>query len=805
MIRNYIKIGWRNLLKNKGYTALNVSGLALGIAAAILIFSYISFEFSYDNFHKDSEKIYRILRKSTLKNGEIEYTTGSPLAFQKTLISEHPELGTFIPIHGMVEPSVTIGLDNSGAKYLEEDQGLMTDPSFFETFNFPWIIGNPKSLSAPNVVAISETIAKKYYGDIQKAVGQNIKVNGTEIMQVVGVIKDAPANTDFNTSLVFSYETKRRNPAKWGFGTLDDWGTTSSNDHLFLKLASNQTEQKANLILGKFGTEKYKNRDDNDLKEHFLGSLSEVYFDQRLSNFKDKVVSKTKLKGIGLIGLFIVLMACFNFINIATAVIGKRIKEVGVRKTLGSRRSQLANQFLAETFLISLSSLALGLFLAFLGKPWLGNLFDLPESYNLFTNKFLLPFLGIILLLVTLLSGLYPALIMSNFSPLEAFRSSKKTNWRQGISLRKALIVFQFATAIFLVFSTLVNVSQLRMLDTKDMGYVKEGVFIFSVDPDLKNRNENFRSKISAINGVSSMSFNSDAPSSGNNWQSNFAFDHRAEDEKFNISAKVADANYFKTFGLKMLAGKPYADTDSIPQYVINETMLKKLGVKRPEDAIGKQIKMGGQNWNTVVGVVKDFQTASARDENNSIIIFAVKNYFWHAAVKISSSNLHTIVAQIKSAHDSVFPEYPFNGKFYEDNIAKYYKAETQQGLIYKSASGIAIFIACLGLLGMAAFYAEQRKKEIGIRKVMGAGITNVLQLMSKDFLVLVAIAILIGLPIAFYVSNQWLHGFVHRIDITWEYFAVSGLFSVVITLISVSYQAIKAALMNPVKSLKSE
>jgi ABC-type antimicrobial peptide transport system permease subunit len=301
------------------------------------------------------------------------------------------------------------------------------------------------------------------------------------------------------------------------------------------------------------------------------------------------------------------------------------------------------------------------------------------------------------------------------------------------------------------------------------------------------------------------MSFNSDAPSSGNNWQSNFAFDHRAEDEKFNISSKIADAQYFKTFGLKMLAGNPYENTDSITKYVVNETMLKKLGNIKPDEAIGKQIKMGGQGWNTIVGVVKDFQTASAREENSPVIIFPVQKYFWNNSVKITSGNLQATVAQIKAAHDSVFPEYPFNGKFYEENIANYYKAETQQGLIYKTASGIAIFIACLGLLGMAAFYAEQRKKEIGIRKVMGAGIANILQLMSKDFLILVLISTIISLPLAYYFSKQWLQSFVHRIDITWDYFVISGLFAAIITLLSVSYQAIKAALMNPVKSLKTE
>ncbi|MCP9766519.1 FtsX-like permease family protein [Lacihabitans sp. LS3-19] len=808
MIKNYFKIAWRNLQKNKGYNLINILGLGLGVATAILIFAYVSFEKSFDNFHKDPERIFRIVKETTTKSGVVDLTTGSSLAYQKTLMEQHPELGKFIPIYGIVGPQVTImknATQDSPEKYIEEDDGICAGPEFFEVFNFPWLIGNPKSLNEPNVVVLSKDFANKYFGSYEKALGQYIKVNNTDIIRVVGVLEDVPLNTDFALNLVFSYETKRKNPVKWGYAEFDNWNSTSSNDHMYFQLAENQTKEKVNNALAAFSKEVYEGRGDKDENKHFLKEISTMHFDAELDNFKGKVVSKSKLSGISLIGLLIILMACFNFINISTAIINNRMKEVGVRKTLGSLKSQLSAQFLIETFLVAGLSLILGVIVASVCQHWLTELFDLPKDFSLFSNKLLLPFSIILLIAISLLSGLYPSFVMSNFSPLEAFRQVNTSSWRAGFSFRKGLIIFQFAIAIFLIFSTLINIGQLKMLNTKDLGYIKEGVYIFNVDTDLSNRYESLKSMLSNIPEVKSLSFNSDNPSSTNNWQSNFAYDHRAEDEGYNVSLKFSDAEYFETYGLKILAGTIPPNTDTVRRFIVNETFLKKAGNISPKDAVGKEVRLGGNDWTPIAAVVKDFQTASAKEENNPLIFSRKSSFLWQCSIKIQSQNLQATVAKIKAAHDTVFPEFAFNGDFYEETIKNFYKADNQLGLMYKSASIIAIIIACLGLIGMAAFMAEQRKKEIGIRKVMGANIGNILQLLSKDFVVLVLISTLIGFPTAWYFSKEWLQSFVLRIDITWVYFGLTLLLTMMIAMASVSYHALKSALMNPVKSLKSE
>ena len=808
MIKNYIKIAWRNLWKNKGYNLINITGLGLGVATAILIFAYVSFEKSYDDFHENPENIYRVIRKSTSKLGTVELTPGSSLAFQKTLINQHPELGTFVPVYGLVSPQISVMKDanqDSGLKFLEEEEGLCVGPEFFEVFNYPWLIGDPKSMSEPNVVVLSKDMANKFFGNYEKAVGQYLKINNHETIKVVGILETVPLNTDFPVNMLFSYETKRRNPEKWGFASFDDWGTTSSNDQLFFKMAPNQTKEKVNSTLTSFSKESYKDRGDNDEKLHYIKELTTMHYDAELENLKGKVVSQSKLNGISLIGLLIILMACFNFINISTAIINNRMKEVGVRKTLGSLKSQLSAQFLIETFLVAIFSLLLGVLVASVCQPWLTELFDLPKEFSLFSNKLLLPFSILLLIVTSLLSGLYPSIVMSNFSPLEAFRQVSKSSWRAGFSFRKGLIVFQFAIAIFLIFSTLINMGQLQMLNTKDLGYSKEGVFIFNVDPDLSNRYESLRSLITNIPEVKSMSLNSDNPSTSNNWQSNFAFDHRAEDEDHGVSIKFTDADYFQTYGLSILEGEIPANSDTVRRYIVNETFLKKVGNIAPKDAIGKEIRLGSSEWAPIVAVVKDFQTASAKEETNPMLFSRNDKYQWLCSVKMESSNLQASVSKIKEAHDSVFPEYAFNGEFYESTINEFYKADNQLGLMYKSASLIAIFIACLGLIGMAAYMAEQRKKEIGIRKVMGANTRNILGLLSKDFVVLVLISTLIGFPIAWYVSKEWLQSFVLRINITWVYFGLTLLLTMMIAIASVGYHALKSAFMNPVRSLKSE
>lgn len=810
MFKNYIKIAWRNLQKNKVYSLINIIGLAMGVASAILLFTLIHYELSFDNFHLKANRTYRIVREVTTKEGNVDYTPGTSLAMIDALKQEIPQIQQVVPICGILTPQITVlGKDpnsNSNAsKYTEKDEGICAGPEFFETFDFKWLIGTPKVLSEPNVVVLSKKYAKKYFGKPEDAIGQFLKYNNNTVMKVVGVLDDIPLNTDLPANIVFSYESKHSNPANFGFGEYDNWGSTSSMDNIFVVLPENFTEKQANAQLEVFTKKHWDEKKDNNVKKHLLSSISNMHFDERFGNYKNRTISKKKIMGIGLIGLLIIFMACINFINISTAIASKRAKEVGVRKTMGSENSQLIKQFMTETMVLVGFSILVGMLLAYLSLPLLSSMFDYPTEAKPFSESFLWLFVLAIFLIINVFSGIYPSLILSSFTPLDAFRQKVKVGFTKGMSLRQGLIVFQFSIALIMMFGTLVNFEQMRFIENMETGYIKEGVYTFAMDTEYRSRYVTFKNKLKQLPEVQSVTMSNDEPSSQNNWQSNFAYDNAAKDADFDVNMKFADSDYFETYGLKIIAGKPYSSTDTLKKFVVNETLLRKLGVKNPETAIGKMIRMGGWDPFPIVAVVKDYQVGSAKDEIEPILTTIAPKYYWNSGVKLSATNLSATVEKIEKVYNEVFPEVVFSGDFYENKLRNYYKEEQQLGLLYRIASILAIVISCLGIFGLATFVAEQRIKEIGIRKVLGATMLNITGLLSKDFLKLVLISMIIAFPVAYYFMNAWLQDFKFSNGIQWWYFALVGILAIAITVVSVSYQAIKAAKMNPVKSLKTE
>ena len=810
MLRNHLKIAFRNLSRHRGFTILNTLGLSVGVAAALLLFMVVHYETSFDTFHADYDRIYRVVRERVNPDGSGEFTPGNPLPVAAALKTDIPQFEKVVPIFGTLNPQVTVlGRDpNSGdlsTKFIEDNEGLMVDPEFFKMFNYSWLEGSPEVLAQPNVVVLSRKFAEKYFKDYQKAVGQYLRINNTTTMKVGGVLEDAPQNTDFPLNIVLSYESKRAKPELFGFGDFENWGSTSSNDQIFVRLPENFSVASANALLGKFSRKHYDDRKENDKKTHLLSPLADMHHDTRLDNYKNKTVPRERIRNIAIVGFLILLMACINFINIYSALATKRAKEVGVRKVLGSQKGQLVAQFLTETFLVVLASVALGFMLAYAAIPVLEAMFDVPTDPALYVT----PELGLwgtgLLLGLTFLAGLYPAWVLSSFSPLEVFRKKVSRGWSGGLTLRQSLIVFQFAAALVLIIGTVTNLRQMEYVSQLDLGFVKEGIYTVNMDTEYLSRNEVLRNELTQIPGVSSVTYSSDLPSSNNNWQSNFAFTNLSEDEDFSVSMKMTDGDYFKTYGMKFIAGAPYAIGDSNTKFVVNERLLKKLGVKDPASVIGHKLRMGGWEPAPIVGVIKDFQTQSARDDIAPLLFTEVNKFYWSGSVKLQSQNLPQTVAKVKSAYEKVFPEVPFVGKFYEESIENYYQAERQMGLLYRVFAGLTVFIACLGLFGLSAFAAEQRTKEIGVRKVLGASVLSLTALLSKDFLKLVGIAIVIASPVAYYLMKSWMAEFKYQIGIEWWVFVMAALLAVVVALGSVSYQAIRAALVNPVKSLRSE
>ena len=813
MIRTNFTIAWRGLKRNRSFTALNVLGLSVGVAAALLLFITVRYELSFDKFHAEPDRIYRVVRETVLASGNKDLTPGNPLPVAVALKTDIFQFETVVPVFGTLDPQVTVlGSDpnatNATAKFLEDDEGMIVGPEFFRLFNFRWLIGQPDALAQPNVVALSKTFAEKYFGDAQQAVGKFLRINNHTTMRVVGVLADAPPNTSFPMNLVISYATKQADKVeRYGFGSFTDWYSTSSNDQIFVRLPRNFSVGSADALLEKFSRKHYDGRGDNDKITHFLSPLADLHHDNRYDTFSNKVavVSQQRIWNLATVGGLLVLMACVNFVNIASALATRRAKEVSVRKVLGSQKGQLVVQFLTETFLMVLVSLLLGVGLAYVALPFVSTLFNIPAQASLyFQPDLVLALLGLLVLL-TLLAGLYPALILSSFSPLDVFRKRVARGWLQGLSLRQSLIVFQFATALVLIISTVINLRQMDYLSRMDVGFDKEGVFNFSMDTEYRTRNATLRNELLRVPGVSAVTFTSDPPSSDNKWRSTFAFSNLSKDEDFSVSMKMADGDYFRTYGITFLAGAPYASNDTLPKFVTNEALLKKLNIKNPASVVGRKLRLGGVSG-TIVGVVKDFHTNSARDGGVQPLLLTPDHKFYYAgSVKIRSQNLPQTVERIKAVYARVFPEAAFVGRFYDEALNAYYKAEQQMGWLYRTFAGLTIFIACLGLFGLAAFTAEQRTKEIGVRKVLGASVAGIVALLSKDFLKLVVVAILIASPIAWYLMSQWLQDFTYRISIEWWVFVLAGLLAIGIALLTVSFQSVKAALMNPVKSLRSE
>ncbi len=462
-------------------------------------------------------------------------------------------------------------------------------------------------------------------------------------------------------------------------------------------------------------------------------------------------------------------------------------------------------QFLAETCVVVLVSTVAGVLLAWLSLPLMNALFDIPADASVYLQPDLgLALLGLLVVL-TFLAGLYPALVLSSFSPLAVFRRQVGRGWLAGISLRQVLIVAQFATAIVLLIGMIVNLRQMQFLSRLNLGFVKEGVYTFGMDTEYQQRYRAFRDELLRVPGVAAVSFSSDKPSSDNNWQGNFGFTDLSKDEDFQISLKMADGDYANTYGMTFLAGGAYLPTDTLMKFVVNETLLKKLGVRNPASVIGRKLRIGAQEPAPIVGVVRDFHTNSAREAIKPIVMLARPQYYWTGSVRLRSQNVTQTVAQLQKAYATIFPEVAFDGTFYDDSLKNYYRAEEQMGLLYRVFAGLTIFIACLGLFGLSAFMAEARTKEIGVRKVLGASVASIVSLLSTDFLKLVLIAIVIASPIAWFAMNRWLQDFAYKINIEWWVFALAGLLAVGIALLTVSFQSVKAALMNPVKSLRSE
>ena len=819
MFRNYFKTAFRSLVRNKTYTIINISGLTAGIAVCMMIFIIIQFQTSFDNFHSKKDHIYRVLTESHHADAAtITYAKNVPFPMPDGLKTAFPLLEQVAPVYASHNDELQVTDDNgTPVKNFKEQSGVFyTTPSFFNMFNFPLLAGSYESLKDPNNVLLTKEIAETYFGDWKTAMNKTIKITGYYSMgaglfqfpatslKVSGILATIPANTDFQLKLVVAYGTDFTGDAQYGFQQ-PGWNLSAPDFGCYVLLPPNISVDNFNQQLSAYAR---KAQSANNKDNYILQPLSAVHYDAAAGNYSSKTISHELINVLWMIAAFILLIACVNFINLSTAQAVNRAKEVGVRKVLGSNKFQLQVQFIIETFLIVTSAVMLATAIAILALPSLNRLLEVSLSFDLLNSPAIILFLLTVTITVTALAGFYPSIVLSRFNPVTALKSKLIVNTAKGISLRRGLVIFQFIIAQALIIGTLIIVKQMDYFMNRPLGFDKDAIVNVPYRPDsTRGKTQDYLKQQLLLNGALAVSFNSNSPmEDNNNMFTTFKFDNAIKDADFQAISKFVDNDYLPTYKLQLVAGRNLQPSGPTREFIVNESFIKSLGLKKPEDILGKEISMmDGLIKCPVVGVVKDFNDRSLRNGLAPLLMATNNTMYRQASIKLSTTNIASAMQSIKRIWEQTFPNYVYEYRFLDDKIDSFYKQENQLSQLYKIFAAIAIFLSCLGLYGLASFMAVQKIKEVGIRKVLGATAGNIVYLFSKEFIILILIAFAIATPIAWYYMNQWLQNYVYRISISWWLFVAGGLAAIIIALATISFQAIKAAMANPVKSLRTE
>lgn len=820
MIRHNFKTSFRNVVRNRNYAFINIAGLAAGIAVSVMIFIIIQFHTSFDNFHIKKDRIYRVLTEyHSAGDATVSYGKSVPFPMPEGLKTAFPQIEQVTPVYASHNDELQV-LDDNGApiKNFKESSGVFyTSPSFFKTFDFPLLAGSYASLEDPNNVLLTKEIAETYFGNWKTAIGKTLKLTGSYRigallfqsppipLKVTGVLASIPANTDFQLKIAIAFGTDFTGDRLYGLQN-PDWKQTAPEFSCYVLLPPGTPVADFNQQLSTYAR---KAQPADNKGSYVIQPLSDIHYDAETGNYSNQTISRELIDVLWLIAAFILLIACVNFINLATARAVNRAKEIGVRKVLGSNRFQLQIQFIIETFLTVASAVVLACVATIFTLPFVNQLLELPLSFNLLKDPAIGLFLFLITIGVTALAGFYPSIVLSRFNPVNAFKSKFTANTARGISLRRGLVVFQFIIAQALIIGTLVIVKQINYFLDRPLGFDKDAIVSVPFRPDSTGDKlkDYLSQQLLSINGVQAVCFSSNTPVEDENdmWTS-LNFDNAIKEEDFQAIVKFGDTGYVPTYKLQIVAGRNLRPSGMTREFLVNESLVKRLGLKNPDDIINKEISMmNGLIKCPVVGVVKDFNDRPFRHDLAPLLITTNSTMYRQAAIKLATTNISATMQSVKKAWQQTFPDYVFDHKFLDVKIAGFYKQEQQLSQLYKIFAAIAIFLSCLGLYGLASFMAAQRVKEVGIRKVLGASATSIVYLFSKEFVILIGIAFLIATPIAWYYMHNWLQDYVYRIDISWWLFGAGGLVAIVIALATISFQAIKAALANPVKSLKTE
>ena len=826
MLQNYLKIALRNLLRNKVYSFINILGLAIGVCACLVIFLLVSFELSFENFQPDRDRIYRITSGFKNPDGSSYHNAGLSAPMPSVIRQELTgieSLSAFFnwsakvmipnPKKDTKSPPKTWKSDES-----EDSHIIICEPQYFQIFQYEWLQGNPKTaLKTPNEVVLTEKKAEKYFGKIplEQIIGKQLYYNDSLVVTVTGIVKSLPKNSDFKFGDFVSFKSIIGKNRRGEFG-LDQWTNTNGDSQAFVKLAKGTSEANINKQLIKFLGKHLDKKDEWSVGRSLsLQPLNDIHFNAEYGDSYSRQVHLPTLYALMGIAIFLLLIAAINFINLATAQSIMRVKEIGVRKVLGSSRRSLIFQFMCETFVITSASVLLSILFV---DPILWIFADfIPKvlTFNILDPR-ILAFLILITVITSLLSGLYPAWTISSYTPVASLKNQVSNGNTRTAFLRKALITFQFTASQVFILGTIIVATQSKFMLNKDMGFKKDAIVHFQTDwkDTESNKKQVLMNKLRQLPEIETVCLGDPPAREGYSMTALKFYDGKKEITT-SVHQKSVDESYVQMYGLKIIAGRNLSHSDTLKEFLINEAYTKELGFKKPEQAIGKFINYYSSDGKPmkfpIVGVLANFHFQSMHSDIKPLYM-STNKYASAINVKIrangkSSDNLKGILSKMGKAYNQVYPDNDqvFNPVFFDETFANFYKKEQQFAQILNTATGIAIFISCMGLFGLVAFTTRQRTKEIGIRKVLGASVTQIVQLLSKDFLRLVILGIVIASPIAYWAMDKWLQDFAYRIDIEWWIFALAGIVAIVIALLTVSYQSIKAALANPVKSLRTE
>lgn len=799
MIRNYFRIAWRNLWKNKTFTALNLGALTISLASCLIIYFWVTDELSYDRSGSNADRVFRVALKLETNNQPVKEfaVTAAPLA--PVLVKDFPE----------IEKAVRINGDNPLIGYEDHhffcDEFFYADSTFFEVFGYPLLKGDPHTvLKNNNSAVITERMAKRLFGK-NDPLGKMITMNDTTLLTITGIAKDLSPNNHFVFDIITSFNVIERQIGPAGMA---NWWNDSYYTYLLLKNPADAPvlNTKISDIIDKYNGE--QNKAFGLKGTHYLQTLKSIHLH---SDLRSELNTNGNLKSLRIfigIAVFLLLVACINYVNLTTATSFRRSKEIGMRKVAGASFIQLMLQFLSEAMLISFIALLLALGLSQALLPLFNKLAGTQISQGI---EFSIPLVLRLVLFVIALgiaAGIYPAFYLSGIRPIKTLKKAFLKPGRT-VSLRKALVVFQFSLSIILIIATIVALQQLKFMQSRKLGFDKEQVVTIPLRNQAESQaKELIKKEFLTIAGVTETTSSSAAPG-GSLGNINVLPEGLTQDRSQTMGTLIVDYDFMNTYKLEMTAGRYFSKEfgNDSSSFILNETAVRDLGWGEPQNAIGKGFNWGLGKEGRIIGVVKDFHFNSLQQKVQPLVMHILRSWFWYGniSVRVPAANPKASIAALQKSWNKILPDHPFDYSFVDENYNRQYQNEQRLSRLSMIFSVLIIFISSLGLLGLAIVAVSQRTKEIGVRKVLGASAAGITTLLSKGFLKLVAIAIIISSPIAWWVMDKWLNDFAYRVNIEWWVFGLAGLLAILIAFVTVSFQAIKVAISNPVKALRTE